>query len=78
MQKSNGEPEQSEGKNTSRRVNLEWFAIHPHRETFITVTGRNPLSKKFKTLGILEVEIKCVTNREESYPCLDYQHTLYL
>lgn len=44
MQKSNGEPEQSKLKNISLRVNLEWFAIHPHFETFINYHRKEILS----------------------------------
>lgn len=70
IQKSTGEPEQSKLKNTFLRVNLEWFAIHPHFETFINCNRKKSSFKKFKTLGILEVRIKCTINQEEPNPFL--------
>lgn len=62
IQKSNGEPEQLKLKNISLRVNLEWFAIHPHLKTFINCNRKKSSFTKFKTLGILEVGIKCTVN----------------
>lgn len=45
-QKSNGEPEESKLKNIPLRVNLEWFAIHPHFETFINYKRKKSSFKK--------------------------------
>lgn len=80
IQKSNGEPEQLKLKNISLRVNLEWFAIHPHLKTFINCNRKKSSFTKFKTLGILEAGIKCTVNQEESNPFLSpYQNSeLYL